>query len=88
MMHTAYLLIGIDISTTPPTVMGVDVASESPFEMTILGRNVRVAEIMQMTSQKSFQQAKDYLIQYMQGQEFRHHHAWIWALIEKQGGLR
>lgn len=87
-MHTAYLLIGIDISTTPPTVMGVDVTSDGAFEMTTLGRNVRVAEVMHMDSRESYQDALNYLRSYMESDPFRQHHAWIWALIEKQGGMR
>ncbi len=87
-MYTAYLLIGIDTSTTPPTVMGVDITSDSAPEMTIMGRSVRLAEVMHMDSQVSYQDAMDGLINYMKSNEFRLIHPWIWALIEKQGGLR
>lgn len=87
-MHTAYLLIGIDTSTTPPTVRGVDITSDGPQEMTLQCRRTRLAEVTRMESQVSYQEARDDLKKHMESDWFRHHHAWLWKLIDAQGGIR
>lgn len=85
-MADAYLLIALDVSQTPPTVLGADIFSDSAREMTTTSRTLRWVEHSHVKAE-SYQEALDILARTLHSDYFRMTDQWVVELLEKSGTM-